>query len=124
MRKRTCGIVAGAASRLLLLALGLVAWGLPPSTPLLGGETRPPLQFVVPRTSAPPKIDGVIEDAEWKDAAAMTGVVSWHEGRLYNARQVLSEVAGQIGYFHVAGGPIPDVGVNLKVNLLADASSG
>jgi NADH-quinone oxidoreductase subunit G len=43
---------------------------------------------------------------------------------LYNARQVLSEVAGQIGCFHVAGGPIPDVGVNLKVNLLAEGSSG
>jgi NADH-quinone oxidoreductase subunit G len=38
---------------------------------------------------------------------------------LYNAREVLSEVAAEIGYFHVAGRPIPDVGVNLKVNLLA-----
>jgi NADH-quinone oxidoreductase subunit G len=38
---------------------------------------------------------------------------------LYNAREALSEVAAEIGYFHVALGPIPDVGVNLKVNLLA-----
>jgi len=38
---------------------------------------------------------------------------------LYQARQVLSELAAEIGYFHVAGGTIPDVGVNLKVNLLA-----
>jgi predicted molibdopterin-dependent oxidoreductase YjgC len=38
---------------------------------------------------------------------------------LYHARQVLSEVAAEIGYFHVAGGPVPDDGVNLKVNLLA-----
>jgi hypothetical protein len=34
---------------------------------------------------------------------------------------VLREVAAEIGYFHVAGGEVPEVGVNLKVNLLADA---
>lgn len=38
---------------------------------------------------------------------------------LYNARSVLSEIAAEILYFAVAAGPIPDVGVNLKVNLLA-----
>jgi predicted molibdopterin-dependent oxidoreductase YjgC len=38
---------------------------------------------------------------------------------LYDARAVLSEVAARIGFFHVAGGPIPEVGVNLKLNLLA-----
>ncbi len=41
---------------------------------------------------------------------------------LYNARQVLSEVAVEIGYFHVAGSAIPDVGVDLKVNLLGEGS--
>jgi NADH-quinone oxidoreductase subunit G len=41
---------------------------------------------------------------------------------LYDARAVLSELAAEIGYFHVAGGPIPDVGVNLKVNLLAEST--
>jgi NADH-quinone oxidoreductase subunit G len=41
---------------------------------------------------------------------------------LYDARTVLSELAAAIGYFHVAGGPIPEVGVNLKVNLLAAAT--
>jgi NADH-quinone oxidoreductase subunit G len=41
---------------------------------------------------------------------------------LYNARQVLSELAAEIGHFHVAGGPIPDVGVDLMVNLLAVGS--
>ena len=39
---------------------------------------------------------------------------------LYDARAVLSQLAADIGYFHVAGGPIPEVGVNLKVNLLAE----
>ncbi|NUQ62445.1 MAG: (2Fe-2S)-binding protein [Pirellulales bacterium] len=39
---------------------------------------------------------------------------------LYNARAVLNELAAEIPYFHVAGGPVPDVGVNLKVNLLAE----
>jgi NADH-quinone oxidoreductase subunit G len=38
---------------------------------------------------------------------------------LYNARSVLSEIAAEVLYFAVAAGPIPDVGVNLKVNLLA-----
>ena len=33
------------------------------------------------------------------------------------------EVAAEIGYFHVAGGEIPEVGVNLKVNLLAGAAA-
>jgi hypothetical protein len=38
---------------------------------------------------------------------------------LYNAPAVLAELAGEIMYFHVARGPIPEAGVNLKVNLLA-----
>ena len=38
---------------------------------------------------------------------------------LYNAPAVLGELAREITYFHVAGGPIPELGVNLKVNLLA-----
>ena len=41
---------------------------------------------------------------------------------LYDARAVLSEAAAEIPYFRAAAGPVPDVGVNLKVNLLADAS--
>ncbi len=39
---------------------------------------------------------------------------------LYNARAVLSELAAKVSYFHVAGRPVPDIGVNLKVNLLAE----
>jgi NADH-quinone oxidoreductase subunit G len=42
---------------------------------------------------------------------------------LYDARKILSEVAAEILYFHAAGGPIPDVGVDLKVNLLAANSA-
>jgi NADH-quinone oxidoreductase subunit G len=41
---------------------------------------------------------------------------------LYNARSVLSEVAAEIICFHVAREAIPDVGVNLKVNLLAETT--
>lgn len=42
---------------------------------------------------------------------------------LYNARAVLSEVAREIGVFHVAGREVPEVGVNLKVNLIAGAAA-
>lgn len=42
---------------------------------------------------------------------------------LYDARAVLSEIAAEISYFSAAGGPVPDVGIDLKVNLLADASA-
>ena len=38
---------------------------------------------------------------------------------LYNARNVLDELAREIRYFSVATGPIPDVGIDLKVNMLA-----
>ncbi len=38
---------------------------------------------------------------------------------LYNARQVLNEVAGQITYFAAAMDPVPATGVDLKVNQLA-----
>jgi len=38
---------------------------------------------------------------------------------LYNARTVLDEIARKIIYFSAATGPIPDVGLDLKVNLLA-----
>jgi NADH-quinone oxidoreductase subunit G len=40
---------------------------------------------------------------------------------LYNARSMLDEVARQIIYFSAAAGPVPEVGIDLKVNLLADA---
>ena len=42
---------------------------------------------------------------------------------LYNSRAVLSEVAREILYFAVAAGPIPEAGVNLKINLLADPAT-
>jgi NADH-quinone oxidoreductase subunit G len=38
---------------------------------------------------------------------------------LYNARKVLDEIARKIIYFSAAAGTIPDVGLDLKVNLLA-----
>ncbi len=38
---------------------------------------------------------------------------------LFNARTVLDEVARKINYFSAITGPIPDVGLDLKVNLLA-----
>jgi anaerobic selenocysteine-containing dehydrogenase len=42
---------------------------------------------------------------------------------MYKARRVLDEVAGEILYFHVAGAPVPPVGVDLKSNLLATGSA-
>jgi hypothetical protein len=38
---------------------------------------------------------------------------------MYNPRSVLSEIAAEIIYFAAAGGEVPPVGVDLKVNLLA-----
>ena len=43
---------------------------------------------------------------------------------LYDARAALNELAAEIPYFQVAAGPVPEVGVNLKINLLADATAG
>ncbi len=39
---------------------------------------------------------------------------------LYDARAVLDEVAREILYFSAAAGPVPAVGMDLKVNLLAE----
>lgn len=41
---------------------------------------------------------------------------------LFNARKVLDEVASEIGYFHAAAEAIPETGVDLKVNQLANAT--
>ncbi len=43
---------------------------------------------------------------------------------LYRARSVLDEVAREILYFSAAVRPIPDVGLNLKIDLLADGNRG
>jgi NADH-quinone oxidoreductase subunit G len=41
---------------------------------------------------------------------------------LYNAREILNEVAGEIPYFAMAMDPVPATGVDLKSNLLAAAT--
>jgi hypothetical protein len=40
---------------------------------------------------------------------------------LFNARQVLNDIAAKIPYFAAAMDPVPPSGVDLKVNLLATA---
>ncbi len=40
---------------------------------------------------------------------------------LYDSRAVLDEMAREILYFSAASGPVPEVGIDLKVSLLADA---
>jgi NADH-quinone oxidoreductase subunit G len=56
--------------------------------------------------------------------AQVEGRVYWRllgrEG-MYDARQVLDEVASEIVYFAAARGEIPPTGVDLKVELLADS---
>lgn len=50
------------------------------------------------------------------------GALLWQlTGRpgLYRARQVLDDVAREIGYFSAASGPVPEYGVDLKINQLA-----
>ena len=44
----------------------------------------------------------------------------WAATGLYQARAVLDEVAREIAYFAAAAGPLPAVGVDLKVNQLAN----
>ncbi len=39
---------------------------------------------------------------------------------MYKARRCCDEIAAEIPYFHVAGAGVPPVGVDLKVNLLAE----
>jgi hypothetical protein len=41
---------------------------------------------------------------------------------MYRSRKVLSEIAAEIMYFSAASGAVPPVGVDLKVNLLAEAA--
>lgn len=55
------------------------------------------------------------------------GSVLWRlTGRrgLYDAPAVLQEIASQVLYFHAAGKPVPEVGVDLKVNILAGEAAG
>ncbi len=41
---------------------------------------------------------------------------------LYDPRRVLSEVAAEIPYFHAALGEIPDIGIDLRINQLAEVT--
>ena len=47
-----------------------------------------PLQMVVPRTTQPPTLDGVIAPKEWDDAAATTGLLSQF-GKVAHPRQAI-----------------------------------
>ena len=60
----------------LCLILGLSAFYL--AGPTVAAERLKPgeeASFAIPRMSAPPKIDGVIDPAEWREAVAISGVV-------------------------------------------------
>ncbi len=71
--------------KLFLLLLAFAACWFPARA---RAAERLPLTFLLPKTSVPPVIDGVINDAEWKDAVAVTGEVNVHEGNNYSIRQV------------------------------------
>lgn len=50
------------------------------------------------------------------------GPLLWQLGRrtgLYQARKVLDDLARDVGYFAAASGPVPETGIDLKINLLA-----
>ncbi len=58
--------------------------------------------------------------------ARTEGSVYWRllgESGLYRPKEVLREVAATIPYFALAAEPIPELGVDLKLNLLASASA-
>jgi predicted molibdopterin-dependent oxidoreductase YjgC len=42
---------------------------------------------------------------------------------MYRSRKVLSEVAAEVMYFSAASAAVPPVGIDLKVNLLAEAAT-
>src|SRR5207245_4414713 len=42
---------------------------------------------------------------------------------LYRAREVLDDIAREMAYFSAAAEGVPDVGIDLKVNQLAEAST-
>jgi len=57
--------------------------------------------------------------------ASSEGRIAWRllaRPGLYNGRVALSDVAAEIPFFSAAGGEVPPVGVDLKSNLLAEAS--
>ena len=41
---------------------------------------------------------------------------------MFNARRMLTDIAAEMIYFSAAAEDVPEVGVDLKVNLLADTS--
>lgn len=86
-----CAIVLPLLSLLLLCVL-----------PARAADVLRPLAFAVPRVEKPPVIDGVIGDDEWKNALAVTGVLSWHEGHSYNARQVVYWLTWDAEHFYIA----------------------
>jgi len=58
--------------------------------------------------------------------ARSEGSVYWRllgESGLFRPKEVLREVAAEIPYFHLAGDPIPELGVDLKLNQLASTAA-
>jgi NADH-quinone oxidoreductase subunit G len=58
--------------------------------------------------------------AEVRSEGTLYWALLGREG-LYNARVVLDELAREILYFNAVRGPVPEVGIDLKVNLLVGA---
>lgn len=58
-------------------------------------------QFNVPQMAAPPKIDGIIDPVEWRDAARVTGVVVTHS-LIYKDRPVFFWLAWDAKHLYIA----------------------
>ena len=85
----------------LLVPLALAACFCPGAATAAG---RVPLSFMLPMTAVPPAIDGVIDDAEWKDAVVITGVAYQNPPRnnTYSVRQATYWLTWDAQHFYVA----------------------
>lgn len=65
---------------------------------------RVPLSFMLPKSAVPPTIDGVINDTEWKDAVAVSGVIYQNppRGNNYSVRQATYWLTWDARHIYVA----------------------
>ncbi|MCU0982224.1 MAG: hypothetical protein MUF25_23970 [Pirellulaceae bacterium] len=76
MKTRSTGT---GTTALALLAAGILAGSAIAAERLKPGDEA---VFAIPRMSAPPKIDGVVDPVEWREAVAVSGVVNTHDDLL------------------------------------------
>lgn len=90
--KRQQGLLMSMCLLLILLIVPAYAAGLAPEDVSA---------LAVPRMTTPPKIDGTIDPAEWREAAAISGVAEWQSNNLI-PRPTTFFLAWDPGHFYLA----------------------